>query len=183
MKSVDPGLLRKMLRYDPETGHLFWKNRTFDMFTDGGHTAEHTCAKWNSRYGETQAFTTIDRKGYPMGAIFNHTYRAHRVIWAIVYGEWPPDQIDHINGIRTDNRIANLRRATNSQNSRNRGAQSNNRTGYKGVFYDNRVKKYVAILVVDGKQHRGGCFLSVEDAAAAYANLCREHHGEFSRLN
>ena len=183
MKSVDPGLLRKMLRYDPETGHLFWENRTFGMFSDGGHTKEHTCAKWNSRYGETQAFTAIDRRGYHKGAIFNHTYRAHRVIWAVFHGEWPADHIDHINGIRTDNRIANLRCATNSQNCQNRGMQSNNKTGYKGVFYDTRRKKYIASLVVSGRLYPGGTFLTAEEASVAYANLCREHHGEFSRLN
>jgi HNH endonuclease len=177
MNTVDIDLLRKLLRYDHETGKLFWLPRAKE-----DHPEQKKLGLWNSRYAGREAFTTKDRKGYLKSPIFNVTFRAHRVAWALFYGAWPIGQIDHINMDRADNRIHNMREASNGQNNRNRGVQSNNQTGYKGVFYDKRREKYVANLVVDGKLYRGGAFLDVEDAAASYANLCREHHGEFSRL-
>ena len=70
------------------------------MFQDGGHTARHNCVKWNGKLAGKEAFTSINGQGYIQGRILNQTYRAHRVICAMVHGECHGGEIDHKNGIR-----------------------------------------------------------------------------------
>ena len=86
-----PDLLRELLRYEPDTGKLFWRERPIEMFT-----ADRHMNAWNARYKNHEAFTADDGKGYRQGKIFNKATKAHRVIWTIHYGAWPDDQIDHI---------------------------------------------------------------------------------------
>ena len=74
--------------------------------------------------------------GYKVGSVFSKRLLAHRVAWAIYYGVWPEDCIDHINGDRSDNRISNLRDANKSTNGMNRGPQRNNSSGMKGIYFD-----------------------------------------------
>lgn len=161
-----PELLRKLLRYEPKTGELYWHERTPDLFADGGHTAEHTCAKWNSRYAGKEAFTSLNTCGYKHGQIFGKMHRAHRIIWAIVYGEWP-DHIDHINGVRVDNRIENLRSVSNKENSRNRRRQSNNTSGVCGVCWNKAANKWMVQIMVDKNQKHLGYFVDFDEAIAA----------------
>ena len=85
--TFDPEVVRRLLRYCPEAGKLFWRERTEDLFSDGRHSAAHICARWNKRYAGQEAFTALDN-GYRKGAIFNNPHRAHRVIWAIQTGEF-----------------------------------------------------------------------------------------------
>lgn len=75
-------------------------------------------------------------RGYLRVSIGRKRYKAHRVAWAIYYGEWPEDQIDHINGVRDDNRLSNLRAATNTENARNRRLPENSMSGVLGVRWD-----------------------------------------------
>lgn len=84
--------LRKLLRCEPETGLLFWRERTPDMFEDGMHSSEHSCNAWNARYCGKMALAAIDGKGYFRGRVLGQNVSAHRVIWAIVHGEWPKDR-------------------------------------------------------------------------------------------
>ena len=88
----------------------------------------------------------------------------HRLAWAIYYGEWPKDQIDHINGIRGDNRIANLRSVSNQENSKNRRRSSNNTSGYMGVSFHKGSRKWQSYICVDGKFIFLGKFADKEDA-------------------
>lgn len=134
-------MLRKLLRYDPETGKLFWKNRSVDMFSEGKQPVEMTCFHWNRTWGGKEAFTANDGNGYKQGRIFSRGYRAHRVIWAIVYGYWP-NEVDHINGIRSDNRICNLRDVDRADNCRNISMRSNNTSGAVGVSWDKYYGKW-----------------------------------------
>ena len=129
-----PDLLRKLLRYDPDSGKLYWRERTPDMFTDGQYSAERCCLAWNSKCADKEAFTAF-RNGYHFGAIFDCLYYAHRVIWAICHGKWPTAQIDHINGDRHDNKIKNLRSVSNAENMRNRKTSEVNTTGVMGVYW------------------------------------------------
>ena len=161
-----PKLLRKLLRYELETGKLFWKERTPDMFVDGKHTAEHNCAAWNGRFANKQAFTAIMGGGYACGRVFDKAYFAHRVIWAIVHNEWP-EQIDHINGVKDDNRIENLRSVSNAENGKNKKRQSNNASGVCGVYWHNRDSKWVAQIKFGGKKKHLGYFTDFDDAVAA----------------
>jgi hypothetical protein len=90
--------------------------------------------------------------------------------------------VDHINGIRTDNRRANLRICTQAQNQRNRGAQRNNSTGYKGVSFISRENRYHAAIKVNGKTKALGNFGTAEEAHAAYCAAALELHGEFANF-
>lgn len=113
--------------------------------------------------------------GYVLVKYKQHRMLAHRAAWAITYGQWPAGNIDHINGIRDDNRIANLRvvdQRTNIQNLRS--AKSNSRTGILGAFVDK--KRFSSRIVVNGKCIRLGTFATAEEAGAAYIEAKRRLH-------
>jgi len=171
-----PELLRKLLRYEPDTGKLFWRERTPDMFKIGRHSAKHTCNKWNGRYAGKIAMNSNDGSGYMRGPIMCQWHRAHRVIWAIETGAWPVDQIDHINGVRSDNRIANLRPATNLDNSHNRVLSKCNTSGVHGVCWHKAAKKWHAQIRCEGIQENLGFYDNIDDAAKA-RKLAETKHG------
>lgn len=165
-----PELLRKLLRYAPETGLLYWRERTPDMFREGCgiYTQERNCKVWNARFSEKEAFTG-NTHDYKRGGIFNKMYRAHRVIWAMETGAWPVDQIDHINHDKTDNRIKNLRVVTNQENTKNQAMNSNNTSGHNGVCWAKRNNKWQAMIGVDGIRKYLGLFDDISDAIAVRA--------------
>lgn len=169
-------ILRSLARYEPDTGKLFWLARSPDMFASGGHSKEHTCAKWNSKYAGKEAFTAINRQGYRCGAVFDQQYKAHRIAWAVYYGVSPSAQVDHIDGNRTNNAIHNLRDVTNKQNSRSACLPKNNTTGYMGVSFSESRGKYRASIKIDGRQLFLGYWQTPQDAAQAYI-LARDQHG------
>ena len=162
-----PEMLRKLLRYDQDTGNMYWLERTPDMFTDGKQSAVHRCRICNSKFSGTEALTTGDGNGYLQGQIFGTMYKSHRVVWAIVHGEWPAGQIDHINGIRDDNRIENLRSVSAQENSRNKKIPSDNTSGVMGVSWSKRYKKWESYIMADGKSKNLGYFYTKEDAVTA----------------
>jgi hypothetical protein len=143
---ITPELCRQLLRYEPETGKLFWKARPASFFAHsfnrwgGIKTAETNALIWNRKYAGKEAFTANSR-GYRTGRMFDWQYFAHRVIWAIVYGEWPVVgmDIDHINGDKSDNRIANLRCVSHQENGQNAKRPNNNTSGRIGVSYNRRL--------------------------------------------
>lgn len=169
-----PELLRKLLSYKPDTGRLFWKERSADMFTDGKQTAEHICANWNSRFAGKEAFTTDNGYGYRTGSIFDCTYMAHRVIWAMIHDECP-DTIDHINGVRDDNRIENLRSVSLAENLKNQKRYSRNTSGVCGVYWHKRDNKWDAQIRVGGKLMHLGLFTDFDEAVAARKKAEVEH--------
>jgi hypothetical protein len=105
---------------------------------------------------------------------------AHRIAWILHYKEIP-DQIDHINMVRSDNRVANLRNASIAENNRNRRKQSNNTSGYKGVTFHKASKKYNAKIMADKKRYSLGHFNTAEEASIAYQTAARSLHGQFAR--
>lgn len=162
-----PSELHKYLSYDPETGELRWKARTPEMFEDGGHTKEHNCAAWNARHAGRQALTSASSNGYRHGAMCGKTLTAHRVAYAIMTGEWPPEQIDHINGVRDDNRWANLRAVNSAENKRNMQRSSRSSSGVTGVYWDKRRSVWHAHVTLNRRRRFLGYFDTIEDAAAA----------------
>lgn len=167
---ITPELCRQLLRYEPETGRLYWRERDVSLFT-----TTRAGNSWNSRLAGRVAFTADDGRGYRVGGIHHRTLLAHRVIWAVVYGEWPTHEIDHINGIRDDNRLANLRAVTRVQNGRNIRRSSRNRSGRIGVCWSKRMGKWQAYIKNREEYRHLGYFTSFGDAcharAKAEANL------------
>lgn len=156
--------LKAVLRYDSHTGNFLWR-----MSGKGRGVKEGTKA---GRYTQ---------KGYWRITINGETYRAHRLAWLYMTGEWPKDQIDHINGVKDDNRWVNLRPATNSQNHANKPLQSNNTSGYKGVSWDSRQRRWCAYIKKNGIRHHLGYYDTAKDAHSAYAKKSQELFGAFAR--
>lgn len=177
----DAELLRKLLRYDPETGKLYWLSRTPDMFIGGNADAKARCKAWNTRYAGREAFTSRNNFGYPHGTVLDQSLVAHRVIWVIMTGRWPASMIDHINGKPDDNRFVNLREATGSQNQHNRGLAKNNTSGFKGVTWRKAEGKWRARIVVMRKEKSLGMFDTAEEAYAAFCAACEKYHGTYGR--
>ena len=146
--------LHKRILCDAEKGKWFWRD------------CEDMPISWRSRLSGTEAFTTVDRKGYLRGTIKCKNLFSHRVIWSMHYGDWPAGQIDHINGIRTDNRITNLRVVTNQENAKNMAMKKSNKSGVTGVYWNKKAKKWRAAIMIAGKDHHLGFFSNIEDAAA-----------------
>jgi hypothetical protein len=158
--------LREALDYDPGTGAFAWR------------IAKRGINKCDP------AGTVI--KGYVQIGLDQVFYRAHRLAWLYVYGRWPQGDIDHINGVRGDNRIANLREATHSQNMANRGPQKNNKSGFKGVSQHTQTGKWIAFIKAksgNSKVRNLGSFDTPEEAHRAYRAAASELFGEFARFS
>lgn len=161
---ITPEICRKFLRYKPETGQLFWMARDA---ADVPKYTEANVAAWNARFAGKEAFTTLANHGYKTGTICSKIAYAHRVIIAIVTGEWPDGAVDHINGCKTDNRIGNLRVVTNHENCRNQSLGSKNTSGLIGVYRDKHGKKWIAQINIDGRQIHLGTFATKTEAYEA----------------
>lgn len=120
--------------------------------------------------------------GYLAVTVNNKQLLAHRIIWAIVTGEWP-DTIDHINGDRKDNRWLNLRSVAKADNNRNTAGWSRSKSGVKGVYPARAKGRWVAKITVDLKSRVLGTFNSKEEAVAAYNAAALLHYGEFARCS
>jgi len=161
--------LRELLVLDASTGRLFWRERARKWFP-----SDRAWAAWNARYAGMETFTRVGHWGYRLGSIFNRGYRAHRVAWAIFYGEWP-QEIDHINHNRADNRISNLRSVSHQENNQNRGRHRNNTSGVTGVEWNAAEGKWQARITIGGKARRLGLFVHFSDAVAARLGAEKEH--------
>lgn len=172
-----PEVLKRLLRYEPDTGLLFWLGRDRCFFP-----TQRAASSWAARFEGKEAFARVSEYGYRVGTIFDRHYMAHRVIWAIMTGLWPEHQIDHINCDRADNRFCNLREATRSQNHCNRTLSVRSTTGVKGVCWDASRGKWMAHISLGGRFHNLGRFDDINAAAAAYAAASSNLHGEFGRV-
>lgn len=159
-----PEELHNLLRYEPETGRLYWRERTPDMFS--GPLAAREAHRFNTRFAGKEV-TSKFAEGYGRVNINNATYLAHRVAWAMAYGEWPSAHLDHINGVRSDNRIENLRLSTPLENARNRTINRNNKSGCSGVFWRERNEHWQANIRHLGRTIHLGCFVEKFDAVLA----------------
>lgn len=149
--------LKELLHYDPETGALTWALPS-GRRVKPGHKAG-----------------TKGPSGYLTIQVDNHAFMLHRLVWFYVTGEWPKGDIDHINGIRSDNRFFNLRDVSHSHNCQNRKiADKVNKSGYLGVSIHR--EKYAAHISVDGKTKYLGVFDDPAIAHQAYLEAKRKHH-------
>lgn len=160
---LDASTLRKVLDYDPRSG-------VFTRRTGGRGVAAGDVAGCLDK-----------RRGYLLIRVGGRLYKAHRLAWLYVHGEWPPNEIDHVNCEKNDNRIANLRLATGSQNQANKRLQANNTSGAKGVSWLANRNKWKARIRINGKLKHLGHFERIEDAADAYRLAASFHFGDFGR--
>lgn len=158
MTKLTADRLRELVSYDPATGEMRWRVR-----------ASQRC-----RAGDLVGSAHVD--GYRATCIEGRACLLHRVIWLYVHGEWPVSQIDHINGDRADNRLANLRPATPAQQTGNTRRYSRNTSGVKGVSWYAKGRKWHAQV---GVKHLG-YFDTKEDAADAYQLGAAEYFGEYA---
>lgn len=165
----DQSTLLKLLRYEPDTGLLYFRERGSEWFSNSGRGGSlGQAARWNGRWAN-KAAGHINQDGYcavraPKLGGGGDSLLSHRVIWCMEKGSWPSDQIDHINHVRTDNRMANLREATNKINSRNQSMMSHNTSGICGVFWAANIGKWSAQIIVNGRRIYLGAFPN-KDAA------------------
>lgn len=181
---VTPDILRGLLRYEPETGKLIWLPRTPDtcqvnsFFQNDAH-----CRHWNEGHAGTEAFTTPTAYGYLGGSIFNIDFLAHRVIWAMVFDEWPP-RTDHVEGRQTDNRLHLIRAVDDTGNNRNKRISKANKSGINGVSWHSRKRYWYAHISVNSRPKFLGCFKTKEAAAKARkeADVRYGYHPNHGRL-
>jgi hypothetical protein len=155
--------LRELLHYEPETGLWTWL------------LSPTNCVRAGAEAG------SINVHGYWVIKILGKLYYAHRLAWLYVHGYFPPELIDHINSDKSDNRIANLREASHSQNNQNRGAPWHNRLGMKGIY---RVPsgRYVAQIMYGGIKHYLGTFDTLQEAKLARRQAELQLFGEFANV-
>lgn len=168
--------LRLLLDYDVHTGELRWRERPREMFK-----RERLWMTWNTRYAGQIALSTIDSHGYAHGRLMNKKVYAHRIIMALVNGEWP-DEVDHIDGNAGNNALANLRATSHKENMRNVKRGSSNTSGSTGVYWNARDQIWVAQITVSGRTKILGRFADKVEAAAARKDADRkygfhENHG------
>lgn len=172
-KRIEIRLLRELLDY--QDGVLYWKHRTAQTIdapfetkrSSQSRPVETRVKAWNNRLADKKAFTTVNHKGYHTGSIYDRTYSAHIVIWALHHGHWPNGDIDHKDGNRSNNVISNLQEATNQQNSKNRAMSSRNTSGITGVSYAKDRGRWRSIIHDnDGNRVDLGSFVLKERAIA-----------------
>lgn len=153
--------LQRLFRYESETGNVYW------------------IAEGKGRIKKKSAGTVV-KAGYIGIMIDGKRHYAHRIAWALHHGKHPMDQLDHINGIKTDNRIVNLREATNLQNGKNLSLNKNNKTGYSGIYF--KANAWTAYIKVNYTNLYLGRFAKKEDAVAARLKAEHKFYGEWKRI-
>ena len=141
--------LRSILNYDPVSGIFTRKVRTSPRV----------------KVGDIAGYS--NGNGYLQISVQSRLYLAHRLAWLYMYGEWPEDQLDHVNRVRTDNRISNLREVTNKQNHQNKSKRSNNTSGYPGIYWNKQRSKWQAQIKHNQKSIHLGYFSILEEALSA----------------
>jgi hypothetical protein len=153
--------VRQIFEYNPITGILIWKIKPAKYINPGTKAGN------------------IDSRGHMTVRIRGKGYLIHRIAWLYMTGSWPDQEIDHIDRNRANNSWANLREATSTQNQYNSSKHKDNTTGFKGVCYHKRDRKYTAQIMKSGKLLHLGYFNTPEEASKAYNEASKQLHGVF----
>ena len=150
----------RLFTYDREAGILYWRNK------NGNNTRRNYVA------GSLKG----DKNGYQRVGIKGKIYKEHRIIMMLCFGHIPENaEIDHINHVRNDNRLCNLRFVTMSENMRNKSVSSKSTTGVTGVYFYKRLQKYIARIRVNREFIHLGTLETLEDAAEARRQADRKY--------
>jgi len=154
-------ILKELLHYDPDTGVFTWLYRDKKWFKK-----DRICNSWNSRFlGKTAG--SLHPCNYLFISIIDRVYRAHRLAFLYMTGSMPPEEMDHINGIRYDNRWENIRPVNRLVNSKNTKIGCNNTSGVTGVSWSKKRRKWEANIQGNGKNVHLGMFVDIQEAALA----------------
>ena len=161
--------LMELLHYNPESGVFYWKTNRKNQIKKGDAAGYNSC-------------------GYIRITINNKPYMAHQLAWAYIAGEFPQNEIDHINGVKDDNRFTNLRSVPKKDNLKNKRLYSNNKSGVSGVHYRTDTNKWVSQISINGRNKKLGCFELLEDAVSARLqssanNNYHSNHGSIGETN
>lgn len=154
--------LKELLYYDPETGVFTW------LKSRGGGAKAGGRAGW------------VDNSKYIRIRVDGRMYLAQRLAWFYTYGRWPMNQMDHRDLCRSNNKLCNLREATQGQNQANRKVRRDSSTGVKGVFPSTN-RTFVARIRHNGKMIHLGSFPTKELASVAYEIASEAYHKEYGR--
>lgn len=158
--------LKELVEYDPDTGEFVWIVK-----------ARPAC-----RVGDLCG--RISRQGYHEIGLDYRLYRANRLAWLYMTGEWPDRDVDHINRVKSDNRWSNLRLATRSQNSANVDvALRRGTSGYLGVTFDKSRDRWRAQIRIGGRKVNLGRYTDPVEAARVYDDAAWREFGEYAELN
>jgi hypothetical protein len=161
--------LRNLLDYIPSTGGFWWKERPGNTW-------------WNATHAGKPA-GSVSGTGYIYIDVHRLSYRAHRLAWLWMTGEWPPVEIDHIDCDPANNTWRNLRPASRSEGSQNRRVGRNSTTGIRGISYNSRRKQWIVRIMVDKQSHFGGWFRDLQEAQMVRNALVHRLHGAFARTD
>ena len=151
MTTITQERLKSLLTYDPDTGN-------FARVKTGAHAGK------------------VHKNGYVRVSVCDKLYLAHRLAWFYTHGKWPDSCIDHINRKRDDNRIANLRVVSKSENQHNRSINQNNKSGRTGVNWFAPKQRWRAYIKINGRIKHLGWFQNLPDAIAARASAEKTYH-------
>lgn len=167
--------LLEAMSFCPMSGNAYWKRRPEHHFPNGWSST------WNTRYAGKKAGTPCAHK-YLKCAIDKSRYAIHRLMWYVHNGPIPNNlEIDHINGNRQDNRLQNLRLATDQQNGMNRGLSIRNKSGHSGVYWNGKREKWTAKIRVSGRLIDLGEYRQIGDAVNARKQAEENYFGNFKR--
>lgn len=167
MERISHDRLKQAMHYDPETGHF---TRLLSPYP--ACIGRLVGSPVQGRDG-VPAYLTVDVDG--------RAYKAHRLAWFYMTGEWPVDLIDHKDRDGLNNRWTNLRPADSSKNQQNNKRRADNASGFKGVYFHQECKKWRAIIKANGRRIHLGLFNSPEIAHEAYVSAAQKYFGEFAR--
>lgn len=183
--------LKELLHYDKETGIFTWLERSVEAF---GHckNPEGQCNAWNSRNsGKIAGVKRKDRKLFYIRIFITLNgngkgYQAHRLAFLYLDGEFPPYSVDHVDGDGTNNTRINLRKVSDQENKKNRSIQLNNTSGFNGVNWSERNKRWRVRIKIHGKEISGGHFVNKKDAIQKRKQMnlkynFHENHGRIKK--
>lgn len=154
-------ILKELLHYDPDTGVFTWLHRDLRWFKK-----ERSCRSFNT-WAAGMVAGWMSATGYWYIGIFGTKYKAHRLAFLYMIGEFPKNDTDHIDGNRINNRWNNLRDVTRSENLKNQAFRKNNTSGFLGVCWHKGTGKWLAQIKVGGKNFHLGLFEDIGDAVSA----------------